>query len=274
MASLRSFASRALIRAANVLADEQYRSRTGIVEAPFLPCSDEDVERWNKEWLHYLGREYATQLTPYTDYGEPAPLPDSPLAMIDHTLGTSNPFAIYAHREWIADRALLEVGCGCANLGKLVSRYAKSYLGTDYSTLALKVAKLVCPPNASFVHLSDRPGLAQHFGKIDTVLARYFFIHQNAPLAAQVLRFMTAFLRPGGRIYADFFWPDPAGAREVKRVLPATHELSVRYPSSVFAYERADVEAAIRGLELKIVEEAVNVRMQRRFVVFEKNSAR
>lgn len=274
MGSLRATASRVLLRASNLLADEAYRAEAPSDGTPFLACAPGDVERWNKEWLRYLEAQFPYNLTPHSTYPETPPLPADPLSMLDHTLGASHPLAVYAHREWIEDRALLEVGCGCGNLGKLVARYAKSYLGTDYSTLALMIARLVSPPNASYVHLSDRTGLAAHFGKIDTVLARYFFIHQNLELAEKVLRFMSAFLRPGGRVYCDFFWPDPAGARDVKRVFPAEHELSAKYPSSVFAYTRADVERLVRGTELSIIEEVVHVPTQRRYVVLEKNSPR
>ena len=54
----------------------------------------------------------------------------------------------------------MELGCGCGNLGKLISRYAAHYLGADYSTLALKIARLVSPLNCSYVHVADRASLS------------------------------------------------------------------------------------------------------------------
>src|SRR5882724_6055387 len=86
------------------------------------------TERWNKEWLAYLGREFEVQLAPYTDYPDQPPLPDDPEAMITVSLGQGLPLNIYAEGAWIENRRLLEVGCGCGYLGKLIARYAESYL--------------------------------------------------------------------------------------------------------------------------------------------------
>ena len=36
--------------------------------SPPLECTPDEVERWNAEWLAYLGREWQQQLAPHTAY--------------------------------------------------------------------------------------------------------------------------------------------------------------------------------------------------------------
>ena len=162
----------------------------------------------------------------------------------------------------------MEMGCGCGNLGKLIGRYVDSYLGTDYSTLALKVARLVSPPNCAYVHVADRAGLAPFFGTIDTVISRFFWIHQNFQLAGWNLEFLARFLKPGGRLYADFYWPDPKVEQAV--VFPPDHALSKAYPSATFRYTAEDVRRLIAGRPFRVLREEISPEMQRRYVVLER----
>lgn len=240
-------------------------------DAPFLTTTPEVVARWNHEWLRYLEREWPVQLTPHTAHPERPPLPEDPRALIDLSIGTAPPLSLYCDREAIEGRRLLEVGCGCGNLGKLISRYAESYLGVDYSTLALAIARLVSPSNATYVFAGDHAALRERFGTIDTAVGRFFWIHQNLELGRRVLELIEVLLAPGGRIYADFFWPDPD--RPQNKVFTPRDPLSALYPSATFAYARADVEALIAGRPFEVVREELHVPMQRRYVVLEKRRA-
>ena len=163
------------------------------------------------------------------------------------------------------------MGCGCGNLGKLLGRYAESYLGTDYSTLALKIARLVSPPNCAYVHVADRQGLSPFFGTIDTVVGRFFWIHQNLKLGRWNLEFLELFLKPGGRLYADFYWPNPEAEQGV--VLAPDHPLSRAYPSATFRYTPEDVGRLIAGRPFRILREEISPAMQRRYVVLERLAA-
>jgi SAM-dependent methyltransferase len=236
--------------------------------SPPLEHTGREVERWNAEWIEYLKREWELQLEPYTAYPGKPPLPDSPLALLHLSLGHGWPLALYADRDALEGKRVMEMGCGCGNLGKLLGRYVESYLGTDYSTLALKVARLVSPPNCAYVHVADREGLAPFFGTVDTVVGRYFWIHQNFQLAGWNLDFLARFLKPGGRLYADFYWPNPAMEQAV--VFTPDHALSKAYPSATFRYTGEDVQRLIAGRPFRVLREEISPEMQRRYVTLER----
>lgn len=239
-----------------------------LATSPPLDCTEREVQRWNDEWLTYLRTEWEYQLTPYTAYPDQPPLPASPLDLLKLQLGHGWPIALYCDREALAGKRVMEMGCGCGNLGKLIGRYVGSYLGTDYSTLALKIARLVSPPNCAYVHVADRAGLTPFFGTVDTVISRFFWIHQNFQLAGWNLEFLAIFLKPGGRLYADFYWPNPKTEQAV--VFPPDHALSKAYPSATFRYAAEDVRRLIAGRPFRIVREEVSPEMQRRYVVLER----
>jgi len=236
--------------------------------SPPLECTEREIQRWNAEWFEYLQREWDRQLNPYTLYPDKPPLPESPHDLIHLKLGYGPALALYAVRDVNEGKRLMVMGCGCGNLGKLIARYAGSYLGTDYSTLALKIARLVSPPNCAYVHVADRAGLEPFFGQIDTVISRYFWIHQNLRLGRWNLEFLELFLAPGGRLYADFYWPNPAVEQGI--VFTPDHPLSRAYPSATFRYTREDVERLIAGRPFRVLREEISPEMQRRYVVFER----
>jgi len=234
----------------------------------FLPCSESDVERWNAEWFVYLQREWEMQFTPSSCWPSTPPLPTDPLELLRLRVDGSDELSVFARPEWLADRSIMELGCGCGNFGKVVSRYVRSYLGVDFSTLALAIARLVSPKNATYIHVADHPGLTSRFGTVDTVIGRHFWIHQNLELGKRTLRFLSPFLVNGGRIVADFYWPDPASTQFI--VLPPSEPLSKRWPSATFAYREEDISALIDGSPFRIAEQTVHLPSQRRYVVLEK----
>jgi SAM-dependent methyltransferase len=233
-----------------------------------LECSPEDVERWNAEWLSYLSREWPLQLTPHTALPDKPPLPEDPMEMIHVRVAPGWNLAIYCDRDALEGQKVMELGCGCGNLGKQLGRYVEAYLGVDYSTMALQIARLVSPPNCVYVHVSDREGLGYYRGYIDTVIGRYFWIHQNLELAGRNLDFLEQFLRIGGRLYADFFWPDPDAEHFV--VLSPDAPLSKQYPSAMFQYTPEDIQRLIAGRPFRILRETISRSMERRYVVFER----
>ncbi|HEX4963667.1 MAG TPA: class I SAM-dependent methyltransferase [Thermoanaerobaculia bacterium] len=237
-------------------------------ESPLLECSAADVERWNGEWIEYLRREWQVQLLPHTAFTEKPPLPADPLALIELSTGLGRKLALYCDRDALADQRVMELGCGCGNLGKLIARYVRSYLGADFSTLALQIARLVSPANCTYVHVGDRAGLSPFFGQVDTVIGRYFWIHQNLRLARRNLEFLELFLRPGGRLYCDFYWPNPDVEQFI--VLSPGDALSKAYPSATFRYTSEDVQELIAGRPFRILRETISLGMQRRYVVLER----
>jgi len=236
--------------------------------SPLLQCSDADVERWNDEWLAYLRREWQYQLTPHTELTEKPPLPADPLDLVHLSVGLRWKLSLYCDRDALEGRRVMELGCGCGNLGKQVARYVQSYLGVDYSPMALQVARLVSPANCTYIHVSDGEGLGYFFGQVDTVISRFFWIHQNRRPARRHLEFLELFLRPGGRLYAEFYWPDPEVEQFI--VLPPGAALSKAHPSATFRYTGEDVQELISGRPFRILRETVSLPMQRRYVVLER----
>lgn len=236
--------------------------------APLMACSQQDVDRWNAEWLQYLSREWERQFTPYTQIPDRPPLPRDPLDLLDLSLGPGWSLALYCDADALEGKRVMELGCGCGNLGKQLGRYVQSYLGVDFSTMALQIARLVSPPNCSYVHVGDAEGLAPYRGQIDRAVGRYFWIHQNFELAGQNLTFLETFLPPGGRIYADFFWPDEDAEHFV--VLKPGDSLSKTYPSAMFQYSSEDVHRLVADRPFRVIRETVSKRMERRYVILEK----
>jgi len=238
---------------------------------PPWKCKAKDIKRWNKEWSRYLLRGFDIHLAPHTDYPDSPNLPDNPMDLVDLSLGWGPPLVLYCHRDAIKGKRIMELGCGCGNMGKLLGRYAKSFLGMDYSTLALKVARLVSPKNCTYVHLTDGAGFKPFKNKIDTVIGRHFWIHQNMEMGRYNIEFMLRFLKPGGRLYADFFWETVDKGQDLLVLSPQTH-LSINNPSATFLYQPEDVEELIKGFPLEIVGEEISTAMQRRYVVFKRTS--
>ncbi|HSN86307.1 MAG TPA: hypothetical protein VL025_06085, partial [Thermoanaerobaculia bacterium] len=91
--------------------------------SPPLECTEREVQRWNDEWLAYLKTEWPWQLAPYTQYPDTPPLPDSPLALLklafDFGWDWKIPLSLYCDREALEGKRVMEVGCGCGNMGKL-----------------------------------------------------------------------------------------------------------------------------------------------------------
>lgn len=235
---------------------------------PPLECGAREIQRWNEEWIEYLRVEWPHQLMHHSAYPQTPPLPAEPRALIGLHLGHGGPLSLYCDADALAGRRVMEMGCGCGNLGKLLGRYVASYLGTDFSTLALQVARLVSPANCTYVHVADRAGLAPFFGTVETVVGRYFWIHQNHELAACNLDYLARFLVPGGRLYADFYWPDPRVEQGV--VFTPEQPLSRRWPSATFRYDLAAVERLVEGRPFRMLREEVVPEMQRRYVVLER----
>jgi hypothetical protein len=236
--------------------------------------SEAEIERWDREWLSYLGREYPQQLLPYTAFPKRPELPENPLDMIDVSMDGWATLLLYAPGSAIRDKHVMEFGCGCGNLGKLVACYARSYVGVDCSRLALAIARLVSPPNATYLHVNEGEQLGRLSGTCETLLSRFFWIHQNFKTGRRVLRVIEPLLKSGARLYLDFFWSNPKEAvgfwrTDVDRVLSPRGSVD-QEPSAVFQYSAADVEELFRGMPFRVLQQQEHGPTQRRYVVVEK----
>jgi SAM-dependent methyltransferase len=241
-----------------------------------LLYSDAEVERWEREWLNYIFHGYRRHFTPYTAWPDRPDLPEDPLETIQVSVGNETKLHVYAPGSAIVGKSIMEFGCGCGLLGRLISHYARAYLGIDCSRIALAIAPLVSPPNATYLHVNQTEELSRLYGAVDTLVSRFFWIHQNFETGRRVLRIVSPLLKPGGRLYLDFFWPNAAQAGEgpfqdVWKVYKPQDPLS-EHPSALFQYTSADVEELFRDLPYRIVHQEEHGPTQRRYVIAEKVS--
>jgi SAM-dependent methyltransferase len=235
--------------------------------------SVEEIEKWDREWLSYLLAEYPKQLASFRSYPAKPQLPKKPEDLINFSLGKGHRFYTYCHREAISRKKVMELGCGAGNLGKYLARYCKSYLGVDGSRIALAVAKLVSPNNCTYLHVNEHQELGKYFGKIDTVISRFFWIHQNMDSARKALRFLGFFIKPRGRIYMDFFMKCPQEAEGHWKNAWITLSPSDPLPeaaSTTYEFTLEDIHSLINEFGFKIIHQYPDGKTQRRYIVIER----
>jgi hypothetical protein len=103
---------------------------------------------------------------------------------------------------------------------------------------------------------------------IDTMVGRFFFIHQNFNNAMWVLKLLNLLLKQGGIVNADFYKANPKIPQGI--VFPAKSPLSEKYPSCAFEYTESEVQELANNLGFKIIKTDFDQEMQRFFVRFEK----
>jgi SAM-dependent methyltransferase len=241
-----------------------------IAEQWFLPVSDAEIEAANAVWFRErLPTDFDALLSHHSELAPLAAIPDDPLAMLDLRPRQGASFGIYCDSRAIVGKKVMELGCGCGGFGKLIAAHAKSYVGTDYSTAALKIARLVSPANTSYVHPRKQSSLAVHHQTVDTIVGRDLFVHHNLDGARSLLGFIEPFLARGGRLYATFYWPSPDTVQD--DVFPALHP-PTNSPASKFAYASTDIERLIADRPFKVAQETTHEPRQRRFAILEKTA--
>jgi 2-polyprenyl-3-methyl-5-hydroxy-6-metoxy-1,4-benzoquinol methylase len=220
-----------------------------VAELWFPQVGDERVQRANAAFLARIPREHEQLFSHSRDLKD-----------------RSIPKALFVDEEWIAERKVLELGCGAGEIAKRLAPRARGWVGIDDSTAALKLARLVSPENSAFVHPSQHVSLAVHHGSIDTVIGREMFVHKNFEAAKELLGFISPFVLTGGRVYAEFFFPSTDATND--RVYPATHPPAD--PEARFAFSRANIDALMRDRPFTLVKDEERPDLERRFVIFEK----
>lgn len=234
-----------------------------------------EIEKWDREWLNYLLAEHQWQLAPFWKFTATPELPKNPADLLSLKFGWGPRLQIYCQREAILQKTLMELGCGAGMLGKSISRYCNSYLGVDCSPIALGIAKLVSPENCTYLHVNEHEALRQHFGTIDTVVSRFFWIHQNIETARRTLKFLGYFLKPKGQIYMDFFMKcqeEAVGHWKNTWITLSPHEPLSEMASTTYEYTFADIESLVSEFGFKIVHHRPHGETQRRYIVVERRS--
>jgi SAM-dependent methyltransferase len=220
-----------------------------VAELWFPVVGDDRVHRANQAFFARFPREHEQLLSHFRDLKD-----------------RSIPMRLFAEREAIEEKKVLEIGCQAGEIAKRLAPLSRGWVGVDDSSAALKLARLVSPENAVFVHPSQHVSLAVHHGSIDTVLGRAMFVHRNFEAAKELLGFLSPFLMTGGRVYAEFFFPNAELPRD--RVYPASHPPAD--PDALFAFSRANIDALMRDRPFALVRDEERPDRERRFVIFEK----
>jgi 2-polyprenyl-3-methyl-5-hydroxy-6-metoxy-1,4-benzoquinol methylase len=264
--------TRDVVRAARSIMQvfEHSRPEDEVAEQWFLPVSDAEIEASNSVWFHErLPREFDRLLTHHSEIPVLSNIPDDPRGMLDLRVGEGPPFGLYVDAKAITGKKVMELGCGCGWFGRIISAHCVRYLGIDYSTAALKIARLASPANASYVHPRRQSSLAAHHQTVDTVVGHDLFVHHNLDGGRSLLGFIEPFIKRGGLLYATFYWPTPDSVQD--DVYPALHPPTDR-PLSKFAYASSDIARLIADRPFNVVSEAMDAVRQRRFAILEKTA--
>lgn len=239
--------------------------------ATFIPAFDAGLcGRWDREWILYLTTENMyTHLARSTDLSiVDTPSGKTPSEMFNlrlasnHQLGFDVPLRIWCPGDAIVGSNVLEMGSGCGIVPKQIAPFCNRYLGLDYSTLALTIARATTPEHCLFHHACDWNALAAEAGRYDVMIAREFFIHQNAEGARSILRLARYLLKPNGVIYADFF--HRTGKAGI--VYNANDCVDTGNASAGFHFTGNDVGALAQECGFEIESQQVEESEQRRFV--------
>jgi SAM-dependent methyltransferase len=244
-----------------------------------IPTSSSLTDKWDQEWLNYFLTEDPRPFF-FGSHMLKRPADVAPLmsAEVYHAslfevdgFGALPPLCIWAPGEALFAKHILELGCGPGLLGKQLGQIAASYLGIDYSRFALQIARLTSPGNCTYLHLSELDAMMVHAETVDTMVGRFFFIHQNYQNLMWILQLAAVLLKSEGCICADFYLANPDMPQGI--VYPAHAELDPNYPSCAFAYTVSDLEQAAeaRGFAVESITDQLD--LQRRFAVFVKKTA-
>jgi len=243
-----------------------------------IPTSSSLTEKWDQEWLNYFQTEDPRpfffgqqQLKRLGEAHQLRPIDVYHTSLFEvEGFGALPPLCIWASSDELMAKHVLELGCGPGLLGKQLGQVAASYLGIDYSRFALQMARLTSPDNCTYLHLSELHAMMAHAGTVDTMVGRFFFIHQNYQNLMWILQLAAMLLKSDGRICADFYLANPNMPQGI--VYPAHAELDARYPSCAFAYTVPEIEqaAAARGFAVDSITDQID--LQRRFAVFVKKA--
>jgi SAM-dependent methyltransferase len=239
-----------------------------------IPASSSETNRWDKEWISYFNTENPRPFL--LDLSNLKPSVDiltiqksSEQEILNLNLVQELPaLNIWVRGSDLVNKQVLEIGCGPGLVGKQLGSFVKHYLGIDYSELALSIAQLVSPQNCDYVHLSESNRLLEYAESRDTMISRFFFIHQNFDNALWILKLAKFLLKPNGIVSADFYQANPEIPQGL--VFPAKHSLSRDYPSCGFEFTEVEIQELATESGFKIANMTKDTLMQRLFVRFEK----
>jgi len=236
--------------------------------------SENISRRWDMEWINYFRTESTqTHFSLPDDFAPPDKMlikNMSPREVFDLKFekykGAPGGLCIWVSGSDIVDKNIFEMGCGCGYLGKQIGLICKEYLGIDHSRLALCIARLTSPSNCNYYHTSEIDEVRKSFkGRFNTMIGRYFFIHQNYESLTEILNLAHILLKIGGRIWADFFLKTPKCTGKIYPARTRSEELSCAYEFTDEEIETVCKAHNFRSISIERIEE-----LERKFVCLEK----
>lgn len=215
---------------------------------------------WNAQWLHDFRQWYGalyfyshSEISKVTELGAVKATEMWGLQACSDML----PLWIWADGSDIVGKKVLEIGCGPGLLGKQLAFSASSYVGIDQAPLAVDIARGVSPANCSYYYAADEK-ILEHAGTVDTMVSRYFFIHQNYENAQWVLRLARVLLKKDGVVWADFF-DGPTG-------IPCRESSQDKHPTSGYNFTDEDLQQLAAETGFTVINSEKKPAILRRFV--------
>ena len=237
----------------------------------------DQTAKWDREWCHYFSFEYSHNFFKnLSSESTKILVSQAQAAQFDerafyHALAVGSvSFETWTKGTDIVNKAILEVGCGPGLFGKAVAKLASIYVGIDYSNLALNIARILSPRNASYYHISDLDRILALRGTIDTAVGRHFFIHQNIDNVRWILQLYMHALRTEGKAVLDF-WLHPMKEKiEGVNTKDGMGPLSIEQASFVYYFSPSDIAAVIKEAGFVQISETEVPQAHRRFVTVQK----
>jgi SAM-dependent methyltransferase len=218
-----------------------------VVSDEFVAEVEHFAEKWDREWVRYFDmHEDSGYFANYSTgtYQLPVPAEEFARFTAEDTLTRlidpdrkHTKVLVFLPGDVLVGKDLFEIGCGVGMLGRLLGDFANSYVGYDYSPLALRIARLTSPERCRYIYAADRQAVAELYNSADTCLSRHFFIHNNFENSVWLLKMLRDVVRDDGLIHADFFRSDgPA-----HQIFPAKSPLMANFGSCGFFYTDREI---------------------------------
>lgn len=244
-----------------------------MADLDFLTVDEDDVRRWDVEWLRYFRKSEApSYFTRYEDLSEEAKKRSAELRGLTRfqmlrAKGNLSHINLWYDAADLVGKKVAEIGCGVGRVAREVAPICAEYVGIDYSELALYIASRTSPGRCYFVSLRDKKALSRLKGTRDTIVFRNFFIHQPIEEARWVLQLASYLLRPGGVSVLDLYSPDERHAERVKNQKATDARAGrQRLPSMLFVYEKEEILSLLEQSSLVIEDEYFDDSRPRRYL--------
>jgi len=239
--------------------------------------TDQFIARWDREWLAYLGTENpGPHIIPAKDLVRTGTLEAKDAYGVYHSEIATHPsfdlpcpLHTWVPASEVTGKDVAEIGCGTGLLGRHLSFEVRHYLGVDVSRLALAIARGCAADNCTYLHRNDTVDLERFKGTRDSIVTREFFIHQTFDDACDVLELAGFLLKPGGKVFADFFLHGPTVSPEAI-VHSARTQRDHNFASAGFRYSEQDIADLADQNSYRVGRQWVMPDLNRRFVILEK----